>query len=68
MAQQDRSKGKQSSEDGSREDRENPTKSRQQSGTKQSHEGTRARSDERDSRAMSQNGAAIRDFEDRPSR
>jgi len=48
-------------------EKERNGKGLQQRGTKQSHE---LPEDERrsDSRAMSQNGAAVRDFEDRPSR
>lgn len=69
---------------GNREDRENPGLGLQQSGENQSHElpgqGTRVGNDEKkdtratktrdpvDSRAMSQNGARISDFEERPSR
>lgn len=57
---------------GKREDRENPAMGLQQSGERQSHElpgeGTRVGDGEVKTRANSQNGAAIRDFEDRPSR
>ena len=58
---------------GNREDRENPEKGLQQSGTRQAHdlpgEGTRVGDDERrQGRADSQNAARIADCEDRPSR
>lgn len=61
---------KQTSGYGNREDRENPAMGLPQSGERQSHdlpgEGIRVGSDEH--RAMSQNGARISDFEERPSR